>query len=143
MVYAWLLLRRLIQVESFFGLITLKRDEIFRVGLRILEDDEYSGIAQVVSDRVVAELGSWSLRRFLHVRPADHRLAGQDATLERVLDSVLVRRRVSFLSGVDEIHREVDALPVHRRCMRNSTDSQKLYGAAAKNSYVFLLKAIK
>jgi len=95
----------------------LETDEIFRIGLGILEDDEDSGIVDVVGDGVVAELGARKLRWFLHVRTTNNELTSQHSTLKHVLDSVRVRRRVSFLSRVVEVRREVDALTVHCRCI--------------------------
>jgi len=98
-------------------------DEVFGVGLRVLEDDEYSGIAEVVDNRVVAELGAVSLRRLLHVRTAGRILARQHATLEHVLGAARVRRRVFLPRRVVEFDREVDAVAVARRCMYATVQS--------------------
>ena len=94
----------------------LESDEVLGVRLRVLEDDEYSRIGEVVDDRVVAELGAaGSLRRLLHVAAADRVLAGQHATLEHVLGAVGGRRRVLLPRRIVEVDREVDALAVVRR----------------------------
>jgi len=120
-------------------LLTLERHEIFRIGLCIFEDDEDSGIADVVGDRVVAELGAWTLRRFLHVWSADIELTGQHSTLEHVLDSLRVRWRVCSLSRVGEIHRKVNALPIHRRCCA-VTQSRTINYAVQKKLTLKLIK---
>ena len=96
--------------------LTFESDDIFRVCLVVLEDNEDFGIVDVVGDRIVPKPGSRTPRRFYHISTAIHKLTGQHSTLEHVLDSVRVCRRVCFLSRVPEILCEVDALSVHCRC---------------------------
>jgi len=78
--------------------LTFESDDIFRVCLVVLEDNEDFGIVDVVGDRVVPESGSRTPRRFYHIWTANHKLTGQHSTLEHVLDAVRVCWRVSFLS---------------------------------------------
>jgi len=96
--------------------LTLKSDQILRVGLRVFEDDEDSGIADAVDDWVIAELGARTLRRFLHGRTTDRELARQYAALEDVLDAARVSWRVVWLSWVVEVHRKVDTLSIESGC---------------------------
>jgi len=67
----------------------------------------------VVGDGIIAELGAVTLWRLLHVLAASGELTGQHATLKDVHDAVRVRRRISRLSRVAEVHREIDALSVN------------------------------
>lgn len=98
-------------------------DEVLWVRLRVVEDDEQSGLPHGVHDAVVAHRDARVLseRRRSHVVLSLDEVSRQDSGYEDELVSVGVGGRVGVGERVGGFHSEVHALSERRGCVERKT----------------------
>lgn len=104
-------------------------DEVLWVRLRVVEDDEQTGLLHVVHDAVVAHryVRTLSERRRSHIVLPLGEVSCQDSGYEDELVSVSVGGRVSVRERVRGFHSEVHTLSKRCGCVGTKTTTKHLY----------------